>query len=155
VIGGVGIVIGALLMSFWGRHAPIDRAAPSTSASPPAFHDAVGAGDVDIAIDARIRQVIREELARHDTLNAVPAVPAALPPSPSAVAPTDVVAQMARANAVLDAASTRRSWNEDDATEFRSAIAALPAAERQALMFKFAQAVNDEGMRMETGGAPF
>jgi hypothetical protein len=34
-------------------------------------------------------------------------------------------------------------------------MAVVSAAERQALMLKFAQAVNEQNMRLETDGAPF
>ena len=151
VIGCAGIVIGAVFVSSWGQHSPISQVP-----SPSPGGDPVVATPVEAtAIDGRIRQVIREELARHDAiLTAVP-VPAAPPPAISTVASAEVVAQTARANAVLDAATTRLSWTDEDANEFRSVIAALPAPERQALMLKFAQAVNDRGMRLEPGSAPF
>jgi hypothetical protein len=151
-IGGAGMVIGALLMSFWGQHPPISQSPPLTAAR----GDSAVATAVDsAAIDSRIRQVIREELAHHDAIVAAAPAPAKPPAAISTVASPDVVAQTERAYAVLDAATTRLSWTEEDASEFRGVIAALPAAERQALMLKFAQAVNDRGMRLETGGTPF
>ena len=152
VTGVVGMVIGAVFMSFWGQHPPVDQtAAPRSSRGDP-----VAAAHVDTAeIDSRMRQIIREELARHDA-NEPPVPDSAAPPAAvPTVTSSEVVAQMARANAVLDAATTRLSWTEEDASEFRGLIAALPATERQVLMLKFAQAVNDRGMRLETGGAPF
>jgi hypothetical protein len=150
VTGCAGIVIGAVLMSFWGQHSPISQAAlPSADSGPVVATPADSA-----AIDSRIQQVIREELAHHDAIGAALAAPAA-PAAISAVASPEIVAQTERAHAVLDAATTRLSWSAEDATEFRSLITVLPAAERQALMLKFAQAVNDRGMRLESGGAPF
>ena len=153
VIGCAGILIGAVFVSFWGQHPPIDQAQASPSSA---------SGDLAIAIpadtaamDGRLRQVIREELARHDTLRATAPVRTAPSPAISTAPSSDILAQTARANAVLDAATTRLSWTDEDATEFRSVIGTLPAAERQALMLKFAQAVNDRGMRLETGGPPF
>lgn len=153
VIGCAGMAIGAVLVSFWGQHPPI---AQTQASPPPASGDAVIATHVDsAAIDSRIRQVIREELARHGALVGKAPVPAEPPPAISTVPTPDVVAQTARANAVLDAATTRLSWTDEDANEFRIVIGTLPAADRQALMLKFAQAVNDRGMRLETGGPPF
>lgn len=153
LIGCAGIVIGAVFVSFWGQHSPIGQA---PAPQPSAIESPVAANRVDSAvIDSRIRQIIREELARHDatrTANPVPPAPSA---AISAVASTEVLVQTARANAVLDAATTRLAWTEGDASEFRDAIATLPAAERQTLLLKFAEAVNDRGMRLETGGAPF
>jgi hypothetical protein len=158
LIGCAGVVIGAVSVPFWGQHPPIDQTpGPQASRGAPLVETHV---DTE-AIDSRIRQVIREELARHDANEApvpvpVPVpVPAGPPPANASVASAEIVAQTARANAVLDAATTRLSWTDEDASEFRGVIAALPAAERQMLMLKFAQAVNDRGMRLETGGAPF
>jgi hypothetical protein len=150
VVGCAGIVIGAVLMSFWGQHPPISPAPPSPGGEP------VVATRVDtVVIDSGIRQVIREELARHDALVGEAPEQAAPSPAISTVPSPDAVAQTARANAVLDAAINRLSWTEEDASQFRSLIGTLPAAERQALMHKFGQAVNDRGMRLETGGPPF
>jgi hypothetical protein len=153
VIGCAGMIIGAVFVSFWGQHPPIAQ----TQASPPsAGGDPVIETHVDAAaIDNRIRHVIREELARHDALVGKAPVPAAPSPAISTVSTPEVVAQTARAHAVLDSATTRLSWTDEDANEFRSVIGTLPAAERQALMLKFAQAVNDRGMRLESGGPPF
>jgi hypothetical protein len=150
--GCAGIVVGAVVVSFWGQHSPTSQVSvPRSASDEPVATPPLGAA----ASDGRIRQIIREELARHDAV-AVAAAPVGPSPaiSPPPVA-ADVAAQMARANAMLDAATVRLSWTAEDSEEFRSVIAALPAAERQELMFKFAQAVNERGMRLETGGAPF
>jgi hypothetical protein len=150
VIGCAGIAVGAVLMSFRDQHSPTGQAPLPSAAGGPAI--TIPADST--AIDSRIRQVIREELAHHETLvTAVPAPAAA--PVISTTIPPEVVAQTERANAVLDAATTRLSWTAEDAVEFRTVVADLPAAERQTLMLKFAQAVNERGMRLETGGAPF
>jgi hypothetical protein len=150
--GCAGVVIGAVFVSHWGSHPSIDQIPePRSSLGNP-----VVATNVDAAeFDGRIRHVIREELARHDAMETSVAVPASQPPAASTAASAEVVFQTARANAVLDAATTRLSWTDEDASEFRGVIAALPAAERQELLLKFAQAVNDRGVRLETGGPPF
>src|ERR1044071_3221981 len=98
-MGGGGVVMGAVFVSFWGQHPPIAQApAPRTSGGDP-----VVATHVDTAaMDSRMRQVVREELARHDAIKAPRPLPDAPPHSVAAVASAEVVAQTARANAVLD-----------------------------------------------------
>lgn len=148
VTGCAGIVIGAVVMFLHGQGSP---------GGEPRLSIQVDAE----ALERDIRQAVREELTRHGHLMAAaqvspPAAPAA--PAPAAVPEVrspELVAQAARADAVLAAAASRLVWTEEDAREFRSAIAELPPAVRQEIMLKFAQAVNDGGMRLETGAAPF
>jgi hypothetical protein len=146
--GCAGIVIGAVAMFLHGQSSPIGE--PRLSAQ------------VDVAaLELDIRRAVREELTRHRNLVVAaavsPRVAAAAPVAPAApeaVSP-EVVAQAARAEAVLAAAAARLVWTDDDAREFRDAIAGLPPADRQGIMLKFAQAVNNRGMRLETDNAPF
>lgn len=148
VTGCVGIVIGAVVVFLHGQGSPVGE---------PRLSIGVDAA----ALERDIRQAVREELTRHGHLvaamqvaaPAAPAAPAAYA-TPEVVSP-QVVAQAARADAVLAAAASRLVWTDEDAREFRSAIAELPPAERQQIMLKFAQAVNDGSMRLETGAAPF
>ena len=91
---------------------------------------------------------------RENSNNDPPVPAAASSPSATATSP-DVVAHSARAHAVLDAATTRLAWTDDDSVEFRHLLSALPPADREALMAKFAHAVNERGMRLETLGPPF
>jgi hypothetical protein len=148
-----GIAVGAFIAPMWGQRSTVlvpPASLPSAGGEPVAANP----GETDV-LDGRLRQVIREELARRDAMVAASALPAA----PHRVADPgespDVVAQTARANAVLDAAITRLSWTSQDAGEFRRAISTLPAGERKSLLRKFAQAVNEQQMRLETDGPPF
>lgn len=151
--GCAGVIVGALVVSLSGQRSP-------TSESPTmalAGGEPLLATQVDTeALERGIRRVVREELARHGTVMAPTPAAAVVAPAvvPRAASP-EVAAQAARADAVLAAAAARLTWTDEDAREFRSALAALPPAERQGLMLKFAQAVNDRGMRLETGEAPF
>jgi hypothetical protein len=152
--GGAGVVLGALVVHWWSSTARVDDARAATPVTEGGA-TIVASSDVS-ASDERLRRLIREEFARRD------AVPVAAPASP-AVASTaqafadspDVQAKSARANAVLDAATARLVWREEDAAELRQILSGLPPAEREALMIRFAQAVNDRGMRLETLGPPF
>ena len=107
------------------------------------------------ALEPSIRRVVREELARHVSMLAAAPVEPAIATKAAEAASPDVVAQVARADAVLAAATARLTWTEVDAREFRSAIAGLPPTQRQELVLKFAQAVNDQRIRLETGETPF
>jgi hypothetical protein len=145
VTGCVGIVIGAVAAFFLGQRSPIGE---------PRLSIQVDAA----ALERDIRQAVREELTRHGHLVAAAQVSAPAAPATSAVPEVvspEVVAQAARADAVLAAAAARLVWTDEDAHRFRSAIAELPPAERQEILLKFAQAVNNGGMRVETGAAPF
>jgi hypothetical protein len=150
VTGCVGIVLGAVVVLLHGQGSPTGEPRPSIQMD-------------TAALELDIRRVVREELTRHGNLvaaaghstAAAPTTPVVVPPAAPAVVSPEVVAQAARADAVLAGAAARLVWTDEDAREFRSAIAGLPPAERQEILLKFAQAVNDRGMRLETGGAPF
>lgn len=151
--GCVGLVVGASLASNWNRHTPL--AGPPVSPPSLGGEPAVARSADDAELDSRLRRVISEEFARRDAAAAAnaerPATPAAIATLPS----PEVMAQSARANEVLDAAITRLSWTNQDASEFRRAISSLSGAERRSLMRKFARAVNEQNMRLETDGPPF
>ena len=153
VVGCVGILIGAVVAPFLRQQ--------SASVQPPASRPSSGSepvvashGDAG-ALDETLRRIIREEFSRHDTVGPAGSMPAAPSPVIDTVDASEVSAYLARANAVLDAAITRQSWTNTDASELRRVMAVVPAAERQALMLKFARAVNEQNMHLETDGPPF
>jgi hypothetical protein len=149
--GCVGVVVGAAVVFLHGQGSPTGEPRLSTE---------VDAG----ALERDIRHAVREELTRHRHLVAAasvtPVAPQAEPttsatPTASAGVSSEVLAQTARADAVLAAAAARLVWTDEDARDFRNAIAGLPPSERQEILLKFAQAVNDGGLRLETDAAPF
>jgi hypothetical protein len=150
--GCVGVILGAVVVSLWGQRSLVTESPAGWSAAgEPRLATHVDAA----ALEPSIRRVVREELARHTSLWAAAPVEPAIATKATEAASPDVVAQVARADAVLAAAAARLTWTEVDAREFRSAIAGLPPTQRQELVLKFAQAVNDQRIRLETGETPF
>jgi hypothetical protein len=152
--GAAGVVLGALAVHLWSSPSRADDARASAAVADDGS-TIVTPSDAS-ASDERLRRLLREELARRDGLPvARTASPPAASTAPAFAHSADVEARSARANAVLDAATARLAWREEDAVELRQLLSALPPAEREALMTRFAQAVNDRGMRLETLGPPF
>lgn len=144
-----GALVGASSMYWWHRGEP-------ASAPPASYSQAAPTIDAE-ARELELRRVLREELAALASASPVPEQE--VPPAPhgtgsaSVLSPQSVV-HVERANAVLNAAISRLVWTSVDASDFGNAMASLPPAERLALLQKFASAVNEQGMRLETAGPP-
>lgn len=148
-----GALVGALGMNWWNRGEP-------TSASPSSYSwagPATGATEA-AARELEMRRLLREELSRHAAAPPAAQEKESPPPPDDAPAastlPPETVVHVERAHALLDAAIARLSWTREDASSFGDAMASVPPAERLELLRKFAAAVNERGMRLETGSPP-
>jgi len=100
-----------------------------------------------------IRRVVREEMAAYSP-GGQQHVPQ--PGGPAAQALTrEQAAAAAQANAVLDAAISRRQWTDDDAKSLRAQFHELSADQQAELLQRFSVAVNQGRLVPETDQIPF
>jgi hypothetical protein len=155
-----GALVGALGVYWWnpGGSASTTPASYLQGGSPAVGGGLAPAGTSEAARELELRRLLREELSRHASASASAPEPAVPPASGSAAAAStpspQTVVQVERAHAVLDSAIARLTWTNADASAFKNATASLPPAERMELLRKFATAVNEQGMRLETAGSP-
>ena len=109
--------------------------------------------------EARLRAVLRAELA---SLQRAPVPPStatvvAPPPAPRPdPAPRPPSARaLADGHSLIDEALGRRRWSTDDAAALRRLLPALDPDARTELFAQLFPAINDGRLELATGGAPF
>ena len=141
---------GAFAVVAWIR----DGVLPTGSARAPAIVTAAAPEPPPVIAMSpdELRALLREELVRHDAVAQVPA----RGDSPEIAPPSSVsVAHAERAQSLVEGGAARRRWTDDDARALRAEMGTLTQDQLADLLRRFAIAVNEGGMKIETAGSPF
>jgi hypothetical protein len=153
-----GLVIAAALAGYLvaRRTAPASTAAASAATAPLPSSTVPAPSPLDMAA---LRDELRSEIRRamRDVAPSREAEPApeVQPPDAEEESPPEPTRAFEDASDVVDAASLRGRWTENDAATFRDLLTAMTPAERLDSMRTLATAINADRLRLETRGRPF
>lgn len=138
----VGTLTAAVGVGFvWGRQAKSQPAVAVERATAPACPPPSLAAIVPIADVGALRQEIREVLRQELRQFLAEGAHSAQPDPVAAVSPAQTEAHQ-RALALLDTASGRRHWSNDDARALRQLMPAMTGEQRQEVLHRLLPAIN-------------
>ena len=111
--------------------------------------------------EARLRAVLRAELANLQRVPALPSSASVVTPAPAPASRPEAEPRPQSARALADGHSViaealaRRRWSSQDAIELRHLLPQLDPDARTELFAQLFPAINDGRLELATGGAPF